>query len=254
MPSCASEITSFTPRKPRRASLRRNAVQKVSASEGPISMPSTSRRPSLFTPTATMMTTDTIRIIPTEPTVVRMWGRIRSTNVARGSSFQTNTHRTGVNAWVGFRLLCAPRCFSKSAEPPFAKNDLVSIACESRTKSPQSGGLETNGRRERISGRGRLVAVRRFVRDPRGYWRFQRGKIQLRTLVAEELAEREGFEPSIRFPVYTLSKRAPSATRPPLRICAMRAALMAAAGRFCKLRFISLHLYVLFTDIDLYWN
>src|SRR5262249_50054653 len=31
-------------------------------------------------------------------------------------------------------------------------------------------------------------------------------------------AEGEGFEPSIRFPVYTLSKRAPSATRPPLRI------------------------------------
>ena len=31
------------------------------------------------------------------------------------------------------------------------------------------------------------------------------------------LAEREGFEPSIRFPAYTLSKRAPSATRPPLR-------------------------------------
>jgi hypothetical protein len=31
------------------------------------------------------------------------------------------------------------------------------------------------------------------------------------------VAEREGFEPSIRFPVYTLSKRAPSTTRPPLR-------------------------------------
>src|SRR6266480_3776047 len=30
------------------------------------------------------------------------------------------------------------------------------------------------------------------------------------------LAEREGFEPPIRFPVYTLSKRAPSATRPSL--------------------------------------
>jgi hypothetical protein len=30
------------------------------------------------------------------------------------------------------------------------------------------------------------------------------------------MAEGEGFEPSIRFPVYTLSKRAPSATRPPL--------------------------------------
>ena len=31
------------------------------------------------------------------------------------------------------------------------------------------------------------------------------------------LAEREGFEPSIQFPVYTLSRRAPSATRTPLQ-------------------------------------
>ena len=31
------------------------------------------------------------------------------------------------------------------------------------------------------------------------------------------MAEGEGFEPSIRLPAYTLSKRAPSATRPPLR-------------------------------------
>src|SRR6185503_439593 len=42
MPSWASEITSLTPRRPRRASLRRKAVQNVSASEGPISMPRTS--------------------------------------------------------------------------------------------------------------------------------------------------------------------------------------------------------------------
>ena len=32
----------------------------------------------------------------------------------------------------------------------------------------------------------------------------------------EALAEGEGFEPSIRLPAYTLSKRAPSTTRPPL--------------------------------------
>ena len=32
----------------------------------------------------------------------------------------------------------------------------------------------------------------------------------------KNMAEREGFEPSKQFPVYTLSKRAPSATRPPL--------------------------------------
>jgi hypothetical protein len=33
------------------------------------------------------------------------------------------------------------------------------------------------------------------------------------------MAEREGFEPSVRFPVHTLSKRAPSTTRTSLRIC-----------------------------------
>src|SRR4051812_31547478 len=48
MPSCASETTSLTPLRPRRASLRRKAVQKVSASDGPMSMPRTSRRPSLL--------------------------------------------------------------------------------------------------------------------------------------------------------------------------------------------------------------
>jgi hypothetical protein len=37
------------------------------------------------------------------------------------------------------------------------------------------------------------------------------------SVLRKTLAERVGFEPTIRFPVYTLSKRAPSATRPPLR-------------------------------------
>ena len=32
----------------------------------------------------------------------------------------------------------------------------------------------------------------------------------------ENLAERAGFEPAIEFPLYTLSRRAPSATRTPL--------------------------------------
>ena len=31
-----------------------------------------------------------------------------------------------------------------------------------------------------------------------------------------DMAERKGFEPSRRLPAYTLSKRAPSPTRPPL--------------------------------------
>src|SRR5215475_15140879 len=36
-------------------------------------------------------------------------------------------------------------------------------------------------------------------------------------MIDSKLAEREGFEPSIEFPLYTLSKRAPSTTRPSLR-------------------------------------
>ena len=34
--------------------------------------------------------------------------------------------------------------------------------------------------------------------------------------ICKNMAESEGFEPSIRFPVYTLSRGAPSATRPAL--------------------------------------
>jgi hypothetical protein len=41
-------------------------------------------------------------------------------------------------------------------------------------------------------------------------------------LSGELLAERQGFEPWIPFRVYTLSKRAPSATRPSLRALAGR--------------------------------
>ena len=41
-----------------------------------------------------------------------------------------------------------------------------------------------------------------------------------------ELAERVGFEPTSRFLVNTLSKRAPSATRTPLRVSACDANLL----------------------------
>src|SRR5215831_13715175 len=51
-PSCASEITSFTPRSPRRARLLRKVDQKVSASDGPMCSPTISRRPSLLAATA----------------------------------------------------------------------------------------------------------------------------------------------------------------------------------------------------------
>jgi hypothetical protein len=43
------------------------------------------------------------------------------------------------------------------------------------------------------------------------------GKIFFRCVFYWQMAEREGFEPPIPAKVYTLSRRAPSATRPSLR-------------------------------------
>ena len=48
------------------------------------------------------------------------------------------------------------------------------------------------------------------------------------------LAEGAGFEPAIRFPAYTLSRRAPSATRPPLR--SMRRGARGLSGGDARLR------------------
>src|SRR5438093_13048511 len=59
---------------------------------------------------------------------------------------------------------------AQSAEVCVTKSDSKSVTYEFRTKTAQSGGLETNGRRERISALGRCVAVRRFAREARGYW------------------------------------------------------------------------------------
>ena len=41
---------------------------------------------------------------------------------------------------------------------------------------------------------------------------------------SEQMAEREGFEPSVELPLHTISSRAPSATRSPLRRTAGRSA------------------------------
>src|SRR3954447_6072995 len=60
-PSWPSEITSFTPLSPRLTRLFRKADQNGSASEGPMPSPTISRRPSLFTATAIIAATDTMR-------------------------------------------------------------------------------------------------------------------------------------------------------------------------------------------------
>jgi hypothetical protein len=92
-----------------------------------------------------------------------------------------------------------PEISLQSAEVGVTKIDSKSVAYKNRTKNAKCGGLETNAPRERISGLGERVAVRRFVREGRGYWRFQRAKTRQRMLVAEGLAEREGFELAMQF-------------------------------------------------------
>ena len=54
-----------------------------------------------------------------------------------------------------------------------------------------------NGATERILRFNRPTAVRRFSREARGYWRFQRGKIQRRMLVSEGLADRDELKSNI---------------------------------------------------------
>ena len=53
-PSCASEITSCTPERPRRNSCRKKSFQKVSDSLGPVCNPTIPLRPSLFTAIASV--------------------------------------------------------------------------------------------------------------------------------------------------------------------------------------------------------
>jgi hypothetical protein len=70
----------------------------------------------------------------------------------------------------------SPAISLQSAEVTVAESDSKSGAYEFRTKSAQSGGLETNGGRERISDLSRHAAVRRFSREACGYWASMRAR------------------------------------------------------------------------------
>ena len=60
------------------------------------------------------------------------------------------------------------------------------------------------------------------------------------------LAEREGFEPSVRLPLHTLSKRAPSTTRTPLQTLAAAAAHK--AGHDCMMHSSERQAQIAFLD------
>ncbi len=111
----------------------------------------------------------------------------------------------------------SPTISLQSAELAYPKNDSKSAAYEIRTKSAQSGGLETNRSRESISALRQPVAVRRFSCEVPDYWASMPAQSRRRMFVAEGLAEREGFEPPIRLPVCRISSAVLSTTQPPLR-------------------------------------
>ena len=85
-------------------------------------------------------------------------------------------------------------------------------------RKPRAGGVLLPG-----SEQGELHRERQLLRN---FFRINEGKLwreipyrsfhNNKSFIYTFLAEREGFEPSIEFPLYTLSKRAPSTARPSL--------------------------------------
>lgn len=58
-------------------------------------------------------------------------------------------------------------------------------------------------------------------------------RFEYKHLFLDDMAERKGFEPLIRSPVYTRSRRAPSTTRPPLqRRCNITVKVASSSGKF----------------------
>ena len=83
---------------------------------------------------------------------------------------------------------------------PFSASHLLGMTSAHRVQTPAAH------KRLRLANRGRTCTSR------------------------EGLAERQGFEPWRRFPAYTLSRRAPSTTRPPLRGLALYKTRRGAQG------------------------
>jgi hypothetical protein len=64
--------------------------------------------------------------------------------------------------------------------------DNLGLVPKSIPKPRKSGGLETNGLRERIRSRNRLTAVGRFRTNVRGYWSFARAQIAAENVGREQ--------------------------------------------------------------------
>src|SRR5262245_19089515 len=116
-PSWLSEITSLTPLSPRRVSERRNEVQNGSASDGPTSSPSNSRRPSVLTAKAIITATDTI--LPdwrafTYVASIHRYGHAPSIGRLRNALTRTSISAHSHDTWL-FEMPVMPIAFTRSS-------------------------------------------------------------------------------------------------------------------------------------------
>ena len=113
--------------------------------------------------------------------------------------------------------LCGLHSPIRKALASFAIGNLGAVGV--RRKAPWPTSVPTLYPRIVANDRGRVNQHRgeMMQRKHCGTWCFVIYRGRWRTTADVRLAEGVGFEPTIRLPVYTLSKRAPSATRPSLR-------------------------------------
>lgn len=69
-------------------------------------------------------------------------------------------------------VFAPPSLRSKGAEPSEVQSPIQSVPYKFCTKFKKSGGLEKNGRKERVLGHFQRDSVRRFIGEARVYWGF----------------------------------------------------------------------------------
>jgi hypothetical protein len=92
------------------------------------------------------------------------------TNEIEAQQLRTNDPKNEATSSAEFGFSRSPSVLAKSAQVSRIRVRGKTIVYENRTKSAQSGGLETNGPSERISDLSRRGVVRRFSGEARGYW------------------------------------------------------------------------------------
>jgi hypothetical protein len=123
-----------------------------------------------------------------------------------------------INARVEFRSLPVLQAIFRKVQRSGSRNKTQSQSLTKSVLNPRSPELwrKKAGESEFWVSAG-VLQCRGLRAKARVYWGFFHLAGRQRKFCAGQLAEGVGFEPTIRLPVYTLSRRAPSTTRPPLR-------------------------------------